>query len=105
MHENVYPGDETRVKYQDGQVVLICEPLFFFSKNDEDIFFEWLDKIKSIKESKGYGKQLHIIFEDKNIPLEDLWDLMGIFTRYNFDYSELYVFRTKENNKWYRKEL
>lgn len=40
----------------------------------------------------------------ESIPLEDLWDLIGIFTRYNFDYSQLEVFKTKENERWYRRE-
>ncbi len=103
MHEIVYPFDKSQAQNKDDEIVLVCSPLFFFSQNDEDLMFAWLDKVKSIKGSKGNGRELRLFLNDKNIPLEDLWDLMGVFTRYNFDYSQLEVFKTKENEKWYRR--
>ncbi len=83
------------------KVTLICTPLRFYTQNDEGLLFEWLKKIKSIKEIKGVGRELHLHFDSNNIVNEDLLDLMGIFDRYKFDQVQLKVFMNETNKEWF----
>ncbi len=83
------------------EVVLICTPLRFYSQNDEDLMFGWLDKIKSVKDYKGFGRKLHVYVDSNNIPKHDLIDLMGLFDRYKFDSKQLTVFKNETNEKMF----
>ncbi|MGE0010306.1 MAG: hypothetical protein AB7F19_07285 [Candidatus Babeliales bacterium] len=83
------------------EIVLICTPLRFYSQNDEDLMFGWLDKIKSVTSYKGIGRELHVYIKSKNIPKLDLLELMGIFDRYKFDAKQLEIFKNESNQKWF----
>lgn len=96
-----------KTKQQDNikkNVELICTPLRFYNDNDEDFLFAWIHKVKSIKDATGYGRELHLTIEDKNIPNDDLLDLMGIFDRYKFDTKQLEAFKNEANKKWFDEE-
>jgi hypothetical protein len=79
------------------QIILICSPLKFYSQNDEDLCFEWIKKIKCIKKHAGVGRELHLHIASKNIPYNDLLDLMGLFARYKYDTNQLKIFMNDEN--------
>ena len=83
------------------KIVLICSPLRFYTTNDEDMFFFWLNKISCIKKYKGIGNSLHCYIESNAISDENLLDLIGIFERYNFDKNQLFVFMNEENKNWF----
>lgn len=82
------------------KIVLICTPLRFYTQNDEALLFEWIQKIKSIKNVKGIGKELHLFFASNQIPNDDLLDLIGVFDRYKFDNKQLKVFANEQNKAW-----
>lgn len=80
-----------------GKVILICTPLTFYAQNDENAFFEWLQKIPCIEKYEGIGKELHLHIPKKEISDDNLLELFGIFQRYNFDQSQLKIFQNKKN--------
>lgn len=83
------------------KITLVCTPLKFHRGNDENMFFEWLDKIKCIKAVKGVGRELHLFIDSNIISDEELLDLMGLFTRYKFDLAQLNVFKNESNKHWF----
>lgn len=85
----------------DKNIILICTPLRFYTENDETLFFEWIHKIKSIKQVKGIGKELHLFIVSNYIPNDDLLDLIGLFNRYKFDIKQLKVFMNEDNKEWF----
>lgn len=71
-------------------IVLICTPLTFYSLKDKDAFFEWLDKIKSIKKIHGIKDNLYITISPSKLSYTDTCDFIGIFKRYKFkNYEQL----------------
>ena len=85
----------------DKNINLICTPLKFYTQNDETLLFEWLNKIKCIKQIKGIGRELHLLIVSKNISNNDLLDLIGVFSRYKFDIKQLKVFMNESNKEWF----
>lgn len=81
-------------------IILICSPLKFHVGNDENILFEWLSRIPSIKAIQGVGRELHLSVSSV-IPDEDLLDLMGVFKRYGFDTGQLDILKTESNKHWF----
>lgn len=79
------------------QVKLICTPLSFYTENDEEAFFSWLEKISCIEKYEGIGNELHLYVTSKNISIMELRDLIGIFDRYDFAGSQLIMFKTDKN--------
>jgi hypothetical protein len=81
---------------------LILTPIRFYSYEDKEIFFTWLNKIKCIKDYKGIGKEIHATISVNNATFEDLRDLKGLFKRYRLkNISQLEdIFIDKENKKW-----
>jgi len=82
----------------NNKIILVCSPLRFYTKNDEDLCFKWIKKIKCISKHIGIGRELHLYILSKEIPHNDLLDLMGLFDRYKFDSKQLNVF-INDNNK------
>ncbi|MFA6065646.1 MAG: hypothetical protein WC707_00510 [Candidatus Babeliaceae bacterium] len=67
-------------------------PQIFWHVNDEHALFEWIAKIKCVKKIEAY----YLTIRSKRISREDLWNLTGIFRRYNFeDIEQLNVFRNE----------
>lgn len=67
----------------EKRIILVCKPLRFYTTNDEDLFFNWLKKIKCIEDYKGVGNALHVLIKSKKIEDSELLELFGIFDRYN----------------------
>jgi hypothetical protein len=82
------------------EIILKCSPLIFYTQNDEDSLFTWLNKIKEIKKIKGIGEELHVHILSK-ISNNSLLDLMGIFDRYKFDATQLKIFINESNKEWF----
>lgn len=97
---NVYPYREIKEDICEG-VVLQCTPLKFYTKNDEDLLFKWIKKIKCINKCYGIGKILYLCIESKSISNKYFADLMALFTRYNFDKAQLKIFMNESNKNWF----
>jgi hypothetical protein len=81
------------------EIVLICTPLRFYTHDDEELCFQWIEKISCIEEYFGVGRELHLHIVSKNISTNDLLNLMGLFARYKFDTKQLTVFMNDQNNE------
>lgn len=78
-----------------SEIKLTAKSVLYYSPFDEDAFFEWIQKIKSIKKFDGIGEELYLYFSSKKIPKKDLAELFGLFERYNVDREQLKIFKSK----------
>ena len=83
--------------------ILILTPLKFYSLEDEELFFCWLNKISCIKSYKGIGKELHVVVSSKPITFNEYKNLNGIFKRYKLKSTEQLkdLFGTEDNKDWF----
>lgn len=68
---------------------------------DEDAFFEWVYKIKSIIKIEGIGTELYLYCKNKNISRIDLKEIISLFYRYNIDMKQLKIFLNAKNKDWF----
>jgi len=45
---------------KDTNVILTCTSIWYYSRRDEDAFFEWIKKIDCIEEFSGAGRDLYL---------------------------------------------
>jgi len=81
--------------------VLICKSVKYYSRKDEDTFFEWIKKIDCIDSLKGVGTKLHLQISCNNVHDHDLRDLLALFYRYKIDMKQLQRFLNKNNEQWF----
>lgn len=61
-------------------MILECKKVKFYASYDEDAFFEYLAKIKSVVEIKGKKDSIYLTIN--NLTEEDLYNLIGLLRRY-----------------------
>lgn len=83
--------------------ILILTPLRFYSHEDEELFFHWLEKIPTVKRVKGIGKELHVTLSKDPITFNEYRNFLGIFKRYKIKSPEQLkiLFGTEENQDWF----
>lgn len=82
-------------------VVLLAVGVDYYSKHDEQAFFEWLQRIDGFKTMNGVGGELRIYIEPQ-IDKYGLRDLIGLFFRYNVDLTQ--IPRAFPRRSWMRQE-
>jgi hypothetical protein len=82
---------------------LIFTPLRFFSQDDEDLFFKWINLISCIQSYKGIGRELHLKVSSKDISNNDFINLRAIFKRYKLKNIEQLkeLFLNNNNKHWF----
>ena len=87
-----------------NEKILVFTPLRFFSLDDEDLFFRWINKVKCVKSYKGIGKELHLVINNENISYKDFANLRGIFKRYKLKNIEQLkqLFMNEYNGDWFK---
>ncbi len=93
-YHNVYPKRQLE-NPADGEVVLFCTPLRFYTKKDEDLMFRLIKKIKCITKCYGIGEVLYLVIRPSQMTRKYLADLKALFMRYRFDIKQLEVFTKK----------
>jgi hypothetical protein len=83
-------------------VTLVVGELACFSQGDEEAFFDWLNGIGCVADSRHVGKQLLITVEESDLPDTDLRELIALFHRYGVDKKQLAQFVTPTNAAWFR---
>lgn len=81
--------------------ILTCDSVKFYCKEDEDAFFEWIEKIQSIETFSSRWKFLYLHVSCNGVNDEDLRELLALFYRYNIEMSQLIEFLTSENKAWF----
>lgn len=82
-------------------VVLVCKRLVFYELKDEEAFFEWVGKIKSIIKYDGQGDEIHLHVKSNIISDHDLRDLVALFFRYKVKMEQLAIFLNPKNQAWF----
>lgn len=80
---------------------LTCKRVRYCAPKDEDIFFEWIKKIKCVKSFEGARDELYLDLVETPPTDQDLEDLIGLFYRYKVDMKQLARFLTPENKAWF----
>src|ERR1700681_2000892 len=87
-----------------NNVVLIARRVVFYSMNDEDVFFEWLDRLPCVSHHEGKGESLYIEINQESVNELALRDLLALFHRYDIDKKQLIAFDREEFSQWFRDE-
>lgn len=74
----------------------------FFSKGDEEAFFDWLGKLSFVEKYEGQGRTLFITVKSNAIDEDGLRELLSLFRRYGIDLKQLAVFDRDEFADWFR---
>jgi len=86
-----------------GQTIeLEASKVWFYSRNDEAAFFEWLKKIPCVRKVEGSGASIYIAVEIENVSDKDLRELLAIFHRYAISMKQLVVFDCDKFASWFR---
>lgn len=70
-------------------IVLECVRVKFYSSHDEDAFFEWINKITSIKKIKGVGDKVMLFVAKEGIVNDEIFDLYALFKRYGIKTNQI----------------
>lgn len=84
-----------------SNTILICKTIKYYSRKDEDAFFEWIKKINCIDGAISVGDELHIHIANDNLHDHDLRDLLALFYRYNLNMKQLERFLNESNKQWF----
>ena len=79
--------------------ILHTRSVRYLSEGDEDIFFDWLNRIECVTSISGMGDLLTIEVERSAITDECLRELIALFSRYQVDLSQLANLATDEDRK------
>lgn len=86
----------------DKRTTLICKAISYYSSFDEDLFFDWIKKIPSIKNYDGKHDKLYLHLENSQISDDDLRELLALFYRYKIkNMPQLQIFLHESNRAWF----
>ena len=74
----------------------------YYSRGDEDAFFQWLKRIKCVTRWEGSGTELRLHVPSKRISNKCLRELISIFQRYRIPMRQLAKFENETNRAWLR---
>jgi hypothetical protein len=84
-----------------NNITVECKRVKFYSPFDEDAFFEWIKKIKSIKDVKGKLDKIILFFKTDELKQDELDNLVALFRRYKINLKLLHQFVSKKNKEDY----
>jgi hypothetical protein len=76
----------------------------WYSQHDEDVFFRWLTKVKSVVRVHGRLHTLYIEVQVAQFDERDLREILALFRRYHVDLAQLAKLQRKTNSEWFRDE-
>lgn len=65
------------------------------------MFFEWISRIKGIKNTSAFYKTLLLHLKSDKLSDDDLRDIIALFYRYKIDMKQLQRFMTEKNRAWF----
>ncbi|MFP8832838.1 hypothetical protein ACLIJR_01065 [Hydrogenophaga sp. XSHU_21] len=87
---------------EDDQLELIARRVWYYSRNDEEAFFEWLDKLPCVRRYEGELDVLRIHIDKGKVDEYALRELLSLFRRYAVDMKQLRAFDNDEFSIWFR---
>ena len=85
----------------EGTVELKAQATCFFSRLDEDAFFEWLKKLPCVSKFEGKGDTLFIRVPKSKVDEYALRELLALFHRYGVDMKQLSAFDKRAFAEWF----
>src|SRR5205823_3117186 len=82
---NVIPIIKRNIVTEKNENYLICKKVNFYSRKDEDLFFEWIKKIDCIDSFKGISDALYLYIACNDLHDHDLRELLALFYRYKIN--------------------
>lgn len=89
------------VKLKNKNTVLVCLSVTYYSRKDEDAFFEWIKKVECIEGMSGAGKELYLHIVTDDLHDYDLRELLALLYRYKIDMKQMQMFLNKGNKAWF----
>ena len=80
---------------------IIFERVKFYSRQDEALFFKWLESIPAIRDVYGHLDSIIAVVDEQRVDDKALEDLLAIHHRYGADMSQLRFFLTELNRHWF----
>ena len=74
----------------------------FYSRHDEDAFFEWLKKLPCVEKCQGRGLTVHISVKPALVDEDALREFLALFRRYGVDGRQLARFDREEFTNWFK---
>jgi hypothetical protein len=68
---------------------LDCTAVDLYTQLDKTNMFKWMERISCVKEIIGLGPVIYLYVNAKEINHENVLELEGLFSRYNFDIDQL----------------
>jgi len=91
---------ENEFSENSKKVCIIIKPLSFYSREDKELFYSWLNKIAAIENYIGIFTHLNVLFRTYEISARDFKNLNGLFNRYNIkNKDQLKIFINKKTKK------
>lgn len=78
---------------------LTCKAVSFYNNQDETIFFGWIEKIECISSISAARDELYLELVDRELTINDINDLLGLFARYQINMGQLENIERKKINK------
>ncbi|OLL27791.1 hypothetical protein BTH42_31705 [Burkholderia sp. SRS-W-2-2016] len=85
-----------------NEIVLSAKRVRYYSECDETAFFEWLDKLSSVKRYEGELDVLSIYVDETKVDESALRELLALFQRFAVEMEQLRVFDRQEFAPWFR---
>lgn len=81
---------------------LVCKGVIFHGLKDEDMFFEWIQKIDCIESFSEKSDELYLDIASNGLHDNDLRDLIALFYRYKIEnMKQLALFLNDNNRDWF----
>lgn len=97
----ILDNDACTVNREVCSSMLWCKRMRFYSEIDNEIFFEWVNKISAIKKIYHRGNAIGLWVPTNRISRADLREILALFTRYNVNMYQCRRFLTKKNTRWF----
>src|SRR5271170_7459919 len=97
INNGLIQKSSSMVQSANNLIYLTCKRVTYYTLQDEDAFFEWIKKIKSIKRFEGACDELYLDLVSDKLPDDDLRELLALFYRYKVDMKQLAQFLTDDN--------
>ncbi|WP_280238140.1 hypothetical protein [Nocardia abscessus] len=81
--------------------ILEATDVWYYSRGDETAFFEWLDRIPSVRSYGGRLSTLAIVVETQ-VDDDSLRELQALFCRYRIDLAQLRQLGNDQIGPWFR---
>ena len=78
---------------------LIGTNIKYYSLLDQQMFFEWAQRISSIKQCYLSEQTIYIELKSRKLSKRDLYDLLAFLHQYKINMKQLRPFLTKRNQK------